>query len=56
MLFYTDYENFDPTPRKEEKLLVFESRILSSIYEPEKQEVVVGWTTLRGFMAVSFKK
>jgi hypothetical protein len=30
-LFYTDYENFDPTPRKKEKLLVFKSRILRSV-------------------------
>jgi len=42
MLFYRDYENFDPTPRKEEKLCVFKKRILRSIYEPETEEVVFG--------------
>jgi hypothetical protein len=48
MLFYRDYENFDPTPRKEEKLLVFKSRILKSVYEPETEGVVFGWKTFYG--------
>jgi len=56
MLFYTDYENFNPTPKNEEKLLVFESRILTNIHEPETEETVFGWSTIRGFMAVHFKK
>jgi len=43
-----DYENFDPTPRKEEKMLAFESRILTSIYEPETEEVVFRWRTFYG--------
>jgi hypothetical protein len=48
LLFYTDYENFDPTPRKEEKLLVFKSRILWSVHESETEEFVFSWRTLCG--------
>jgi len=48
MLFYTDYENFDPTPRKEEKLLVFDGRILRSVYEPETEEALFEWSTFCG--------
>jgi hypothetical protein len=43
MLFYTEYENFDPIPRIEETLRVFKSRPLRRIYEPEREEVPFGW-------------
>jgi hypothetical protein len=58
MLFYTDYGHFDPTPRKEEKLLVSESRILRIVYETETEEAVYRWrtSTVMGFIKVNFKK
>jgi hypothetical protein len=45
---WADYENFDPTPRKEEKLLVFKSRILRSINESETEENAFGRRTFYG--------